>query len=254
MERVAFLVDDTGARIGCLLNPETLVVRRTAGVQQRYLMGRPVTGAKLSDDPLLYTGGGTTELTLDLLFDVTLAGSTVKSQDVRDLTRPLWGLAENAPQDDGYGRPPVVRFVWGKSWNIPGVITAVAERLEFFTPEGAPRRSWLRLRMIRIDDTASSKPTRPTSRKSLTRVPPNVSVPPEKVRARPVLSSGGGSRMDPAQPGGSVERIDEIASEEYGDPSQWRLIASFNDVDDPMHMPEDQTLGIPDLSFIERFV
>ena len=28
MERVAFLVEDTGERIPCLLNPESLVVRR----------------------------------------------------------------------------------------------------------------------------------------------------------------------------------------------------------------------------------
>ena len=52
----------------------------------------------LSDDPLLYTGGGRTELDLDLLFDVSLAGSSVATRDVRDLTRAFWDLAENAGQ------------------------------------------------------------------------------------------------------------------------------------------------------------
>ena len=35
MERVAFIVDATGERIDCLLNPETLAVRRQAGVRPR---------------------------------------------------------------------------------------------------------------------------------------------------------------------------------------------------------------------------
>ncbi len=149
MERVAFLIEETNERLRCLLNPETLVLRRTAGVRPRQSATGQVTGSGLADDPLLYTGGGRTELDLDLLFDVTLPGSSVTSDDVRDLTAPLWRLAENNQATAGYGRPPFVRLIWGKSWNIPGIVVAVAERLEFFTPAGVPQRSWLRLRMVR---------------------------------------------------------------------------------------------------------
>ena len=158
MERVAFLVEEKNERIGCLLNPETLVMRRTAGVRPRRSATGQLTGEGLTDDPLLYTGGGRTELDLDLLFDVTLAGSSISTEDVRDLTRPLWNLAENAARQEGYGRPPLVRFIWGKSWNIPGVIVAVAERLEYFTRDGVPRRSWLRMRMIRANEPPSEPP------------------------------------------------------------------------------------------------
>lgn len=151
MERVAFLIEETNERLGCLLNPETLVLRRTAGVRPRQSASGQITGAGLADDPLLYTGGGRTELDLDLLFDVTLPGSSVRGEDVRDLTAPLWRLAENSQATAGYGRPPLVRLIWGKSWNIPGIVVAVAERLEFFTPAGVPRRSWLRLRLLRVE-------------------------------------------------------------------------------------------------------
>jgi hypothetical protein len=160
MERVAFLVEETNERIGCLLNPETLVMRRTAGVHPRRSATGQLTGEGLTDDPLLYTGGGRTELDLDLLFDVALAGSSIAAGDVRDLTRPLWNLAENAGRHERYGQPPLVRFIWGKSWNIPGVIVAVAERLEHFTSEGVPRRSWLRMRMVRANEPPSEP--RPT--------------------------------------------------------------------------------------------
>jgi hypothetical protein len=35
MERVAFLLERSGERISCLLNPENLEARRTAGVRTR---------------------------------------------------------------------------------------------------------------------------------------------------------------------------------------------------------------------------
>lgn len=154
MERVAFLIEDTNERLGCLLNPESLVIRRAAGVRPARSATGQLTGAGLADDPLLFTGGGRTELDLDLLFDVTFAGSTASTDDVRDLTGPLWRLAENTRSRDGFGRPAAARFIWGKNWNIPGVVVAVAERLEHFTPAGVPRRSWLRLRMLRVADTS----------------------------------------------------------------------------------------------------
>ena len=70
MERVAFLVDDTGERIDCLLNPETVAVTRLAGVRTRGTATGQLTGAGLADDPLQFTGGGRTEIVMDLLFDI----------------------------------------------------------------------------------------------------------------------------------------------------------------------------------------
>ena len=77
MERVTFLVEPGQERLGCLLNPESLVTRRRAGIEPRRSIGGPVTGAGMRDDRLLFTGGGRTEFELDLLFDVTLAGSSI---------------------------------------------------------------------------------------------------------------------------------------------------------------------------------
>lgn len=161
MLRVTLLVEETNERLRCLLNPESLVLRRQAGIQPRRSVSGRLTGAGLADDPLLYTGGGRTEFDLDLLFDVSLAGSSINTQDVRDLTLPLWRLAEGTNRTSRAGRgdrPPSVRFMWGKSWNIPAVVVAVAERLEDFTPDGVPRRSWLRMRLLRAEAPAQ-RPT-----------------------------------------------------------------------------------------------
>ena len=151
MERVAFLIEETNERLGCLLNPEGLVMRRKAGVRARRSATGHLTGTGLTDDPLLFTGGGRTELQFDLLFDVQLGGSSVTDPDVRALTRPLWNLAEHAAGSEAQRGLPLVRFVWGKSWNILGAVVAVAERLEHFTQAGVPQRSWIRLLFLRLD-------------------------------------------------------------------------------------------------------
>ncbi len=250
MERIAFLVEATGTRLGCLLNPSSLVIRRTAGVQQRGSSNGPLSGLKLGDHPLLFTGGGITEITLDLLFDVTLAGSSFPTEDVRDLTRPLFELAETS--GNGRSTPPLVRFIWGKSWNILGAITAVAERVEHFNESGAPRRSWLRLRLVRVDEPSSSASAKPllASNAQWSAADP---IPPEQVRIHEIVSGGSADSMAEAEtPTRPTERLDEIAYREYGDARHWRLIAALNGIDDPLRLPDGTRLVIPDRSVFER--
>lgn len=239
MERVAFLVEDAARPIQCLLNPDSLVVRRLAGLRTRRLAGGLVTGARLSDDPLLITGGGRTELALDLLFDVTLPGVAVPSGNVRDLTRPFWELAENSPQPDGYGAPRVVRFVWGKTWNVTAVVAAVSERFERFTSTGIPQRSWLRMRLVRTGDEPVPDPTIASETPAATHfdIP---EVPDDQLTFHEVI----GGEDEPA------ERLDEIASRYYGEPALWRAIAQYNGVADPLHIPPPRVLRIPPIEIV----
>src|SRR5262245_140427 len=83
MERVTFLVERSGERIPCLLNPEHLEVRRAAGIARRRSAGGAIIGNPRTDDPLVATGGGTTDYEFRLLFDVDL----------------LAGLAATAPAE-----------------------------------------------------------------------------------------------------------------------------------------------------------
>ena len=241
MERVGFLLE-TGERLGCLLNPESIEVRRQAGVRPRRSIGGALTGRGLTDDPLVSTGGGSTELKLDLLFDVSLAGSSLQTEDVRDLTRPLWLLAENVASEDGYGRLQTVRFVWGKSWNVPGIVAAIAERLEYFTPEGAPQRSWLRMRLLRVEEPAAAHTTRRQPAQPPELLSAQTAVLPEGVNVHEIT---GGTSGAPGDDRGAGERLDEIAQRTFGDPSYWRLVAAVNDIDDPLHIPPGQLLQVP---------
>jgi hypothetical protein len=250
VERVAFLIEETGERIACMLNPEDLVVRRLAGVRPRRSSGGALTGAGLADDALLFTGGGTTELNLNLMFDVSLIGSSAPVTDVRDLTYPLWQLAENAADEQNYGRPPLVRFVWGKSWNIPGIVSAVAERLDYFAPGGEPLRSWLSMRFLRVAESSSALLADRPSR-SITLPEELPSQPSTQTGTAPVQASTTEFKVHQVALG---ERLDQLQSRYYGDfghPSLWRWLAMYNDIADPLHIPVGTSLQIPPLSMLE---
>jgi hypothetical protein len=237
MERVAFIVEETGERIDCLLNPDTVVVRREAGLRRRRTAGGIVTGTNLADDPLMATGGGRTELELELLFDVTISPTEPPIENVQDLTRPLWALAENAARDAEFGAPPLVRFVWGKTWNVPTYVASVAERFERFTTTGVPERSWLHLRLSRVGEPATPRvETAPSANQGASATALTLpDIPEDQLTFHEV--TGGED-----QPG---ERLDEIATRYYGEPGLWRVIAVYNGIADPLQVPPPRVLRIP---------
>jgi hypothetical protein len=265
MERCAFLIVDadgqtTSERLSCLLNPNTLVFRRLSGARPRQSLGGGIAQYGVSDDPLLQTGGGTTELRLDLLFDVNLPGTALGARppaagamdaenpaplDVRDLTRPFWNLAENRPRTDGIPGPPRVRFVWGKAWDFPALVVAVAERLECFTPEGVPQRSFLRLRLLRADD-----PVSPGDDASSTGVDP-------ELLAAPGIEDDRSTLLDvvPAEETPEAEEYESYVSPgspmfltallRFGDVGLWRKLSELNPDVDPVFVPPGTILRVP---------
>lgn len=294
MERVTFLVERTGERIPCLLNPEALEVRRSAGIVRRRGAGGGVIGNPRTDDPLVATGGGVTDYELKLLFDVDLLASPTpagtiapaaaptstpasladglaaglegdetegesgdegavpaeapaaepaiaadvpSTVDVRSLTQPLWALAENGQPVAGALAPQRVRFVWGRSWNVPGVILAVAERLECFDPQGVPKRSWLSLLMRRVEEELESG-----------NAPPPPTSPQFEINAGEPASgdSGDDSVIIPVDDEGvAMTPLYIVAAERYGDPRYDRAIAEYNDLDDLLELDEGQPLRLP---------
>jgi hypothetical protein len=251
VERVAFLIERTGDRLGCLLNPETLTVRRRAGLLRRASNEGPLHGAGLADDPLIFTGGGSTEMTFDLLFDTSLAsGSSIATTDVRQLTRPLWDLAEN-PVDSANGEPPYVWFVWGRAWRVRGLVGAVAERVESFTQAGVPRRSWLRLQFQRAAAPGPRHTSTPVDAATLDRMRPQF----DRTRLAASRATGvphdravevtGGTPATAEPVASTPTRLDELADRYLGNAGLWRLFAWVNDVADPLHISAGRLLRVP---------
>jgi hypothetical protein len=297
MERVTFLVERTGDRIPCLLNPESLEVRRSAGIVRRRGAGGAIIGNPRTDDPLVATGGGVTEYELKLLFDVDILASqsgpgtlapaglfapapadgmltgledseegaategaegagaapaveqtptpapNPPSIDVRTLTQPLWSLAENGQPVAGILAPQRIRFIWGCSWNVPGVIVAVAERLECFDPQGVPKRSWLNLLLRRVEEEleGGSAPPPPTSPQF------------EVNSSESAGDSGDDSVVLPVDDEGvALTPLHVVAAERYGDPRYNRAIAEYNDLDDLLELEEGQPIRLPPASAVAR--
>lgn len=230
MEKVVLLVEHSGEHLRCLLNPEQLEIKRQTGVSPRRSLTGAMTGAELRDEPLLYQGGGRTELTLDLLFDIGLTGQTgERIADVRELTRPIWELSENQTATGHYGRPPTLRILWGTVLNLRGLVGAVAERLEHFDTEGRAARAWLRLRIHRLDSDSAAE--------SSTSTEPPVAM--DKAQRRMAQTP---TQMQEVVGGSSGERVDQVAANHAGHPAFWSLIAELNGLDDPLadgnHMVE----------------
>lgn len=239
LAKITIQPEGGGDPITCLLNPESLVRRRVAGVRPRRSLNGLLTSKGTQDDALLYTGGGTTELTLELLFDTSLDSG---KEDVRDMTDPLWALAENSEQKDGVVRSAPVTITWGghnlfQTEDYPdplkGIVVAIAERWERFTGFGVPQRAWVRMRLLRVKNSPLPQPpTRslsPTVSQQL--ISPDADIPPEQVQTYQTIGDG----IPP----------DQIAQQVYQDPRLWRPIMSYNDIDDPFHIPAGTTLVIP---------
>ena len=244
MERVAFLLEDSGEQISALLNPESVVMSRSAGVEPRRSAGGRLAGSGLADDPLLFTGGGRTELRLDLLFDTDLASGPTPVTDVRVLTRPIWRLAENSVEVDRQRRPPSVRFVWGRAWNVPGVVSEVAERFDRFAPDGSPLRSWLRLLFVRVGDAADTD--RAGTEKLETRLPP-VDLTAPAVGTLSVLGDGSPPTSVDTDSDGVVSvppvQLGLLSQAAFGTPLLWKALLEYNNVDDPAAFAG--TLAVP---------
>jgi hypothetical protein len=249
MERAAFLIEKTGQTISCLLNPENVQMRRQAGIQPRYSITGKVSGGTTNEDPLLYAGGGRTELDLQLLFDVdlTMSGSSITTgtEDVRDLTQPLWKMTGKLVGESATGDIPLVHFIWGKAWKIPGLISNIAERLEQFTNIGVPRRSWVHLRMIKV--TQLSKPASSSLQAQARKKSPTLSDLEQAVAMDKVITYNTSSAGDDLNANTGAQ-LPILAHRYLGNAEWWPLLARFNNVENPSRILAGTVLRIPVIS------
>lgn len=128
------------SQVNVQFNPETLKVNYA-----NQLSGGNSSGSSAKQ----FVGSGTTKLSLDLWFDVTVQvdkDSSNKIDDVRILTKKIIDFI--TPKDKQKTKkknevqyiPPGVRFIWG-SFMFDGVMDSINENLEFFSEDGMPLRA-----------------------------------------------------------------------------------------------------------------
>ena len=139
---------DGGAprKVTVQFNPQTLKVS---------LSNQNAGGSQPGGSSTQFVGQGTTKLTLELWFDVTLprpAGEDPRG-DVRNLTKEIAYFM--TPQEVTRGSekgllPPGVQFQWG-TFLFKGTVDSMDETLELFSEDGKPLRAGVNLSLSKQD-------------------------------------------------------------------------------------------------------
>ena len=205
----AYLVNlETGERIQCLFNPNEYSISKTNSWKEK--------STKNSNVPRLeFTGGGPTQLKLDLFFDTYESGGSA-----RDYVRKIVSLTQISQSGSGDPEPPRCMFSWGANFEFEAVITNLSARFTLFQSDGTPVRAVVSLTLKECKDPQVQKRQNPTSQ------------------------GAAGHKVWVVRPG---DTINGIAATEYGDPTIWRVIADANDLDNPMDLHPGQILVLEPL-------
>jgi hypothetical protein len=164
-----------------------------------------------------FGGGQPATLKMQLFFD-----TYAERKDVREHTDAIYQLMlvdeSSVDNKTKKGRPPTVRFQWGKMIGFHAVVTNVSQRFTLFLPDGTPVRAVLDVSFQEIKD------------------------PQHKPKQNPTSGGMGGERVWTVK---ESENLGLIAFRVYHDANQWRRIADFNRLIQVRRLTPGTLLAIP---------
>ena len=203
---------DTGMVLPCQFNPQSFSVSRSVSWHGRH------TPFKNSPE-MNYRGSHPAKCEMDLFFDTSDTGLDVRAYTNQLLLMTMKGSGGPLTTLPA-STPPRIQFAWGKFELFTSVITELNITFVLFLGDGTPVRARVHLGLTQHDEYDNLKPPQnPTSRTD-----------PRKTR---IVQMG--------------ERLDNIANEEYGHPSYWRVLAEANNLDHVESLKTGQILVIPPL-------
>lgn len=215
LEKLTILPENSGP-IQALFNPERYTVSKSVQLAEVAIPGL--------DAPVVqYVRGQNEKISMELFFDTTDFGMVDAVTDVRQLTAQVYQLLK---VDGNLHAPPRVQLAWGSGGQLTSygasispylVLESVSEEFSLFSPGGVPLRAKLNVSFREawtIEQQLQVTPRHSSDRTTLHRV----------VRG---------------------ETLCQIAYEQFHDPTQWRLIADANSLDNPRLLTPGQILVIP---------
>lgn len=208
----AYLTTETDLTIPCMFNPTELSITRSNSWTGESAPGR--------DAPeMTYDGGEAATMSIELLFDTTHEGKPVTNytNQMLDLMKIDTSLAGyDAAKNNG--RPPWVKFNWGKMASFKAIIEQIDIKFTYFSSTGMPLRANVDLDLKQFEPDANWGPQNPTS------------------------GTPKPHRVHRVQKG---ETLDRISAKHYGTSTNWRLIAEANGIHDPLALRPGSFLNIP---------
>ena len=198
---------EDGDEIEAMFNPNSYTISKQVNWNRS-------NDARANAPTVAFAGGGASELSLELFFDVTESSSTHK--DVRDKTDDLV-LLTRIMRDKEKPRPPICCVTWDgfSTADFPffGLVSSLAQRFTLFHSDGRPLRATVNVTftefLSRTDDLLATDP---------------------ELTTRTVRRG---------------DRLSDIAAELYLDPAAWRVIALANQIENPLLLPAGTVLTIP---------
>ena len=135
--------------------------------------------------------------------------------DVRQHTRKLARLAE---VNIHLHRPPICELRWGEFDIFTGVLTSISQRFSLFLADGTPVRATVTCSFVESAPIALARAREPNS-----------------------------ADVDKTRQVRRGDTLQHLAAEEYGDPRQWRHIATANGIVNPRDLRPGTVLTIPKL-------
>ncbi|MBI4576610.1 MAG: LysM peptidoglycan-binding domain-containing protein [Planctomycetes bacterium] len=165
------------------------------------------------DGPAIeFTFGNRQVLSMELFFD-----TYEEKKDVREHTQKIADLLfVNAEKH----RPPILLFTWGKNMQFKCLLERLSQKFTMFLDDGTPVRATLQVTFKEY------------------------TVPFEELQKNPRHSPDHTKRRIVKE----GDTLQWIASKEYGDPGEWRMIADANGIDDPRKLEPGTELLIPPLT------
>jgi nucleoid-associated protein YgaU len=200
-----------GASLGSIpfqFNPKEVTIAKAAKWERK-----PAKGAGTAGPPD-FKGADGSKLTLEMFFDGTATqdGAVVKAvEQLFSCCIPTEKSRVNKKP-----APPLVVLHWGNITSFASYVTSVSAKFTLFSPDGMPLRA---VCSVALEE-----------------------MPGEPFKQNPTSGGYDVRRVHRLVAG---ETLASVAYDEYGDPTQWRPLAAYNGIDDPMRVQVGSTLMLP---------
>ncbi len=203
--------------IDCLFNPAQYALSKVNTYQVQTVPG-------VSFGTPQFVGGQPREMTVELLFDVTLSKPAKPS--VRPITDALFKMMEVPAGAGAAGKaPPTVTFRWGAFESFKAVPTRLDVQFVLFKPDGEPVRAWTKMTLLQVAPDPRSGSGTPAGQNPTTRA--------AEAGSSCVVCEG--------------DSLPSLAYQAYGDATRWRAIARANNINDPLRLRPGRRLTIPEV-------
>ena len=189
-------------------NPKEVTIAKTAK------WGRDPAKGAAKASPVQFHGAEPCKLTVEMFFDSGGAqdGSVVAAVE------QLFGCCVPTPESLRAAKPspPLVVLHWGSVSSFPGFVNSVSAKYTLFSSDGTPIRATC---AVAIEEMPADPP-----------------------KQNPTSGSDGVRRVHRTVAG---DTLASVAYGEYGDPTQWRALAAYNGIDDPLRVRVGLALLLP---------